>query len=98
MDAANLEPLPPSSERIALETLEKGSSLWRDAWRRLKKNRAALVAGAVLALLVVTCILVPQLSSYRYDQANLKLGPRAPSWDHWMGTDYFGRDLMARVF
>jgi oligopeptide transport system permease protein len=41
---------------------------------------------------------VPELSSYRYDRADLKLGATPPSWAHWMGTDYFGRDLMARVF
>ncbi len=37
-------------------------------------------------------------SRWRYDQADLVTGPAAPSWEHWMGTDYFGRDLLARVF
>lgn len=82
----------------SIETLEKGSSLGRDALRRLAKNRAAVVAGVVLALLVVGCILVPSLSHWRYDQADLATGPTPPSWQHWMGTDYFGRDLLARVF
>jgi oligopeptide transport system permease protein len=88
---------PPSS-RITLQELEKGSSLWRDAWRRLKKNRAAVVSAVVLVLLVLGCVLVPWLSHWRYDLADLKTGARPPSWAHWMGTDYFGRDLMARVF
>ncbi|MCC6551495.1 MAG: ABC transporter permease subunit [Polyangiaceae bacterium] len=83
---------------VRLEELEQGSSLWRDAWRRLRKNRAAVVAGAILAVMIVACALVPELSAWRYDKADLKLGATPPSWQHWMGTDYFGRDLMARVF
>ena len=75
-----------------------GSSLWSDAWRRLKKNRAALAAGAILVGLLAACVLVPELSAHRYDQANLDLGPTPPSVAHWMGTDYYGRDLMVRVF
>jgi oligopeptide transport system permease protein len=82
----------------SIDTLEKGSSLGRDALRRLAKNRAAVVAGVVLAMLVLACILVPSLSRWRYDQADLATGPTPPSWLHWMGTDYFGRDLLARVF
>ncbi|MEO5729548.1 MAG: ABC transporter permease subunit [Byssovorax sp.] len=82
----------------SIEALEKGSSLGRDALRRLAKNRAAVVAGVVLATLILACILVPSLSRWRYDQADLATGPTPPSWLHWMGTDYFGRDLLARVF
>jgi len=76
---------------------EKGSSLWSDAWRRLKKNRVAVASGIVLIFLTLLCIIHPEVSSYAYDKADLKLGPTRPSWEHWMGTDEFGRDLFARV-
>src|SRR5690606_32921164 len=33
-----------------------------------------------------------------YTKGNLDLGPTPPSAAHWMGTDFHGRDLMARVF
>lgn len=91
--AASTPGLPTS-----IDTLEKGSSLGRDALRRLAKNRAAVVAGVVLAALIIACVLVPSISRWRYDQADLATGPTPPSWQHWMGTDYFGRDLLARVF
>jgi oligopeptide transport system permease protein len=90
--------VPSSRTRVVLEELERGRSLWGDAWRRLKKNRAAVVSGVILLITIAACLLVPELSHWRYDQADLKFGPHPPSWLHWMGTDYFGRDLMARVF
>ncbi len=80
------------------EAAPQGTSLWRDAYRRLRKNRAAVVSAGILVALILACILQPSLSSYRYDRADLALGPTAPSWAHWMGTDFFGRDMMARVF
>ncbi|MBL9024071.1 MAG: ABC transporter permease [Myxococcales bacterium] len=78
-------------------TEEKGSSLWSDAWRRLKKNRVAVVSGVVLVLLAILCVVHPEVSAYDYAKADLKLGPTPPSAAHWMGTDEFGRDLFARV-
>src|SRR5262249_47717413 len=81
-----------------LQDLEKGSSFFADAGRRFLKNRAAVFAGAVLLAMIIACVLAPSLSHYRYAEADLKLGPTPPSFLHWMGTDYFGRDLLARVF
>ena len=77
---------------------ERGSSLWKDAWRRLRKNRAAVASGAILLAMIVACILVPALSEHDYTVANLALGPTPPSAEHWMGTDFYGRDLLTRVF
>ena len=82
----------------APESLPQGTSLWKDAYRRLRKNRAAMLSAGILVILITVCAIQPSLSSYRYDRADLALGPTPPSWAHWMGTDYFGRDLMARVF
>lgn len=72
--------------------------LWSDAARRLRKDRPFVAALAVLSALVLASWLVPWLSGHRYDRADLSLGPTPPSWSHWMGTDYHGRDLLARVF
>ncbi|MCC6522858.1 MAG: ABC transporter permease subunit [Polyangiaceae bacterium] len=75
-----------------------GRSLGRDAWRRLRHNRAAFVAGIVLVVLLLACIFVPMLAPYAYDRQDLALGATPPSAAHWMGTDFHGRDLFARVF
>lgn len=76
---------------------EDGASLWHDAWLRLKKNRAAVTGGVVLAVMVVLAILTPWIAPYGYEAQNLDLGATSPSAAHWLGTDIFGRDLLTQI-
>ena len=87
-----------SAEQTALLTeAEDGASLWHDAWLRLKKNRAAVTGGMVLAIMVVLAILTPWIAPYAYEAQNLDLGATPPSAAHWLGTDIFGRDLLTQI-
>ena len=92
---------PPDTGNIDQEQLlasaEKGTSLWADAWVRLRKNRLALVGLAILVFLTVVSILTPWIAPYGYEVQDLALGASAPSREHWFGTDIFGRDLLTRV-
>lgn len=76
---------------------EEGTSLWKDAWLRLKKNHLALFGLILLALFVVIAILTPWIAPYSYEAQNLDLGASPPSAEHWLGTDIFGRDLMTQI-
>jgi oligopeptide transport system permease protein len=76
---------------------EQGTSLWQDAWARLRRNRLAVVSGGVFAFIVLACIVGPWLSPYGYEEQNLVLGAAPPSAAHWFGTDSFGRDLLVRI-
>lgn len=82
---------------LGITDFEKGTSLWRDAWRRLLKNRLAVAGSVVLLFMVVVCVIGPHYSGYSYEQQNLMLGAVPPSRLHWLGTDVFGRDLLTRI-
>ena len=76
---------------------EQGSSLWHDAWLRLRKNKMALFGGITLLLFIIIAILTPWIAPYAYDAQNLDLGATPPSAAHWLGTDIFGRDLLTQI-
>ena len=79
-----------------------GRGLLDDAWRRLRRNRAAIAALAMLGVLVVASLVGPALSQYSIDQVDWTLASLAspPSLEngHWFGTDSNGRDLFVRVW
>ncbi len=76
---------------------ERGVSLWQDAWRRLQKNRLALLGLGVLLTMTLAAVLTPWIAPYSYDAQNLALGAAPPSAQHWLGTDTLGRDLLTRI-
>lgn len=79
------------------ESVERGTSLWKDAWRRLRKNRLAVFGGAVTVIVLVVSAIGPLFSPYGYDEQQRDLGAISPSAQHWFGTDLLGRDLLTRV-
>jgi len=87
-----------SVQFVAIDEKElvEGTSLWKDAWRRLKKNRLAVFGGITLIVIAVAVIIGPWLSPYTYDQINLSANNEAPTWQHWFGTDQLGRDILVR--
>lgn len=73
---------------------------WQDAWRRLKKNKAAILAIIILALLVLMSIVGPHMLPYSYSDQDLMITDKAPSdvAGHPFGTDNLGRDMFVRVW
>ncbi len=82
---------------ISLDQYEAGTSLWADAWSRLKRNRLAIFGLSVLAFTAFICLITPWIAPYGYEEQNLALGATPPSWHHWLGTDPLGRDLLTRI-
>ena len=75
----------------------KGSSLWHDAWLRLRKNKLALFGIYALSLIALACVVGPWISPYGYEQQDLLNTFAAPNAQHWLGTDQLGRDLLVRL-
>ena len=73
------------------------SSLWQDAIRRLIQNRAAMIGGITILVLIILAILAPWIAPYSYSYQNLDIGASPPSAEHLLGTDVLGRDLLSRL-
>ncbi|MFG6159015.1 ABC transporter permease subunit [Halomonas sp. 1390] len=76
-----------------------GDSLAREAWRRLRQNRAATASLALLALVALACIAGPWLTPWALDEVDWNAFLTAPNVEdgHYAGTDANGRDLLTRV-
>jgi oligopeptide transport system permease protein len=94
-----MSPAAPQARAPAVisDPIEAGSSLWRDAWHRLQKNRLAVTGGGLLLALSLLCIAGPWFLRMSYQEQNLDLGATAPDAEHWFGTDTLGRDLFVRL-
>jgi oligopeptide transport system permease protein len=91
-------------ERIAIEpnlapsgAPIRQSNLWKDAWRRYIRNKGAVVAGALFVAILLFCLVWPVVSPYDGNEVNFAEAKQAPSLEHPLGTDKFGRDLLTRT-
>jgi len=91
-----------TSSPVAELRTTASDGFWREAWRRLREHRAAMVAAAVLVVIVLLALVGPLASRYSIDQVDWSLSPLSspPSLanGHWFGTDANGRDLFVRVW
>lgn len=76
---------------------DQPSSLWRDAWRRLRRNKLAVTGLMVIILLVLVAAFGPWVTPYDFLSQNLDARNLSPSWAHPFGTDDLGRDVMSRL-
>ncbi len=85
---------------------ERSVSLWGDAWRRLIRNRLAVVGGFFVLVLFFLLFFGPAIAPYPYEQQHLKelvangnnpISPMFFSGPFFLGTDDLGRDLLSRI-
>ncbi|WP_077616486.1 ABC transporter permease [Caenibacillus caldisaponilyticus] len=90
---------PIATDPKGMESVARDPSIgWRASWRRLKKNRGAVISLAVLTVIILLAIFGPMMTPYDYAQADYEESFKTPSGDHWFGTDKFGRDQWARIW
>jgi oligopeptide transport system permease protein len=101
------------AEKQSLVQMRPSISFWKDAMRRLGKNRVAMVSLAVILVVMLFSFIVPGFYPYRYEQqikGSEYLKPMVYSaqeqaridtgekvFPHFLGTDGLGRDYAIRV-
>lgn len=79
-------------------TARKQRSLWGDAWRRLKKNKLAVIGLCIVVTFSLIAILAPVIAPYgQAEVVDFRLARQAPSWTWPMGLDANGRDIFSRM-
>jgi oligopeptide transport system permease protein len=73
------------------------ASLWSDAWRRLRRNRMALISAVYLVLLVVVALVALVHTPYSYRAVGVAVPYSGPSAANWFGADILGRDVLSRL-
>jgi len=73
-------------------------SFWRDAWRRLLKNKLAMLGLFFLLLLTLMAIFGPIISPHSGGEQKLMNQNMPPSKEYWFGTDELGRDVFSRTW
>jgi glutathione transport system permease protein len=94
--AAPGEPAPDVATVVA--RTERVRTPWSEFWRKFKRQKVALAAGAFVAVLVLVAIAAPWIvpfdaeTFFDYEQLNAR-----PSARHWFGVDALGRDIYSRI-
>jgi peptide/nickel transport system permease protein len=76
---------------------EPASSHWTQAWRRFRRDRAAMIGGAIVVALVVIAILAPWIAPYDYTAQVMSNRNTPPGGANLLGTDGLGRDVLSRL-
>ncbi len=92
---------------------QRRESLWQDALRRLLRNRAAVLGGSIIILLILMAIFAPLIAPKSFEVQVLSDQNKAPEWlislfpsmqgyvkvanEYPLGADYVGRDLLSRI-
>ncbi len=100
--------------RVRPEVLARPSrGFWEDAFLRLIRNRAAVVGGVIVIILIFVAIFAPYIAPYTYYEQVLVDNNKVPAWMLWLfptmkgyarisdryllGADYVGRDILSRI-
>lgn len=81
----------------ALDRPAKESGFWIGAWRQFRKNKLATISAFFILAIATVAVVVPALLPETYSDQDLSVSLQGPGWNHPMGTDALGRDLMTRL-
>jgi peptide/nickel transport system permease protein len=83
--------------RQPVQAPAKEAGPWLRAWRRLRRRRGAMLGLAVVLLFVALAVFAPWIAPQDPVATSWGAIRKAPSAEHWLGTDEIGRDVLSRV-
>src|SRR2546421_4004349 len=86
-----------ASQELLISELPEQTSLGQDAWRRLRRNRLAVVGLVIIAIFFVTALVSLVWTPYPTWRQALGTTYSGPSLLHPLGLDDYGRDILRRV-
>ena len=89
--------VPEELQAIGAEELPEQVTLWQDAWRRLTRNRMAVIGLVIIGVFVLTAIVSLFYTPYPIWKQALGTTYSGPSLLHPLGLDDYGRDILSRV-
>lgn len=101
-DASAAAPAIPAAAAAPLPGVSgigvrRHASLWGDAWRRLLRNRLAVLGGAVVLVLILVALFADRLAPYDPARQHYEFVQQGPSARFLLGTDLLGRDVLSRL-
>ena len=100
------ESAPRTTSEAAEPAAIKGRGPWELAWRRLRRDKVAMISLLFIILIVALAIFAPLVAAVtghspntQYRQTGLDQSglPVAPNGTFWLGTDDLGRDILVRI-
>ena len=86
-----------ATARVDRLRIDRQRSLAAQIWARFARHRLALGAAVILGVLVFLAVFAPIVAGQNPNRVDLFSTNAAPSRDHPLGTDAFGRDIWARL-
>lgn len=72
-------------------------TLWQDAWRRVRRNKLALLGAGIIGVLVVMAVVSVFWTPYPIWKQEVGPTYQGLSAQHWLGLDAAGRDILSRI-
>ncbi len=98
MSVSANKPIAAGVAKSAIVSSNKQTSLTLDAWRRFRRNKAALAGLVFIIALTLVAIFAPIIAPYGYEEQDIRAVTQKPLVGNYLlGTDVLGRDMLSRL-
>ncbi len=78
-------------------TMPRHRSMWGDVWRQFSTHRGAMVGMAVFVFIILLVLIGPYIHGVDPQKLDIRAKNLTATWDHPLGTDNLGRDMLAQI-